>query len=407
MKTLISLSALFLSVILLQLSSGSLGPLDALSGSELNFSASQIGLLGSSHFLGFFIGCLWAPRLTGVVGHSRAFTTFTAMGAIGALLHTMSENPYAWMTMRIASGVCIAGCYTVIEAWLNAKVTNETRGRTMGAYRVADMSASLCSQLMISYLSPAHYVSYNILAMLCCLALLPLALTTSRPPEIVRAPRLRPLLAVRCSPLAVAAVLSAALPSAAFRMAGPVFGERIGLTQGEIAGFLAVFVLGGLLSQIPAGWLADKYDRRHVMIGLSAATVGTGMAMTAAAGLDPQTVMAAAFLFGLTSFPIYSVAAAHANDFVDGDQRVELTASLIFFYAIGAIAAPLASTVLIEAFGPPAMFVMISVAHVALIAFGVLRMRARPSPERRTRYTWLPRTTFVVGRLIGRGRERA
>ena len=62
---------------------------------------------------------------------------------------------------------------------------------------------------------------------------------------------------------------------------------------------------------------------------------------------------------------------------------------------------------MIEAFGPPVMFVMISVAHVALIAFGVLRMRARPSTERRTRYTWLPRTTFIVGRLMGKGRERA
>ena len=83
MRMLISFAALFLSVALLQLSSGGVGPLDALSGIVLGFSTTQIGLLGSAHFVGFFIGCWWAPRLMGSVGHSRAFAAFTASGAIG------------------------------------------------------------------------------------------------------------------------------------------------------------------------------------------------------------------------------------------------------------------------------------------------------------------------------------
>ncbi|MEM9636398.1 MAG: hypothetical protein AAGA94_02035, partial [Pseudomonadota bacterium] len=132
MRLLISFAALFLSVLLLQLSSGGVGPLDALSGLILGFSKQQIGLLGSAHFLGFFIGCWWAPRLMGSVGHSRAFAAFTAAGAIGLMSHMLIIDPYAWALMRIASGMCVAGCYTVIEAWLQAKVTNETRGRTMG-----------------------------------------------------------------------------------------------------------------------------------------------------------------------------------------------------------------------------------------------------------------------------------
>ena len=53
MRTIISFAALFLSVILLQLSTGGVGPLDAISGLTLNFSTEQIGLLGSAHFIGF------------------------------------------------------------------------------------------------------------------------------------------------------------------------------------------------------------------------------------------------------------------------------------------------------------------------------------------------------------------
>ena len=57
MRLLISFAALFFSVILLQLSTGGVGPLDVLSGLQLDFSRQEIGMLGSAHFLGFFIGC--------------------------------------------------------------------------------------------------------------------------------------------------------------------------------------------------------------------------------------------------------------------------------------------------------------------------------------------------------------
>ena len=43
------------------------------------------------------------------------------------------------------------------------------------------------------------------------------------------------------------------------------------------------------------------------------------------------------FLFGLTTYPIYSICAAHASDFVEGYRMISLSASLIFLYASGAI----------------------------------------------------------------------
>ncbi|MEM6308265.1 MAG: MFS transporter, partial [Pseudomonadota bacterium] len=221
MRLFISFAALFLSVILLPLSSGGVGPLDALTGLEAGFSKTQIGLLGSSHFVGFFIGCWWAPRLMGNVGHSRAFAVFTALGAIGLLGHTLLTDAWAWAIMRVASGLCVAGCYTVVEAWLNAKITNDTRGRTMGVYRIVDISASLLAQLMIGALTTVEvYLAYNLLALLCCASLLPLALTKAVPPIMGSAPRLRPLLAFKRSPLGVAAVIVAGLATASYRMVG-------------------------------------------------------------------------------------------------------------------------------------------------------------------------------------------
>ncbi|WGW04879.1 MFS transporter [Tropicibacter oceani] len=405
MRLIISFATLFLSVILLQLSSGGLGPLDALSGFALNFSTTQIGLLGSAHFLGFFIGCWWAPRLMGSVGHSRGFAAFTALGTIGILGHVLTDSPPAWAALRIAQGMCVAGCYTVIEAWLQSKVTNETRGRAMGAYRVADIGASLVAQLLISVLEPAHYASYTLLAIFCSASLLPLTLTRLDQPETPEAPRLTPGLAWNRSPLAVAGVLVSALSGASFRMVGPIYGTEVGLATSQIAVFLAAYVAGGAASQLPVGWLADKFDRRTVLIWLSVAAIGSCILTATATNLSTGWIMANAALFGLTTFPIYSVSAAHAHDFAETHERVELSAALMFWYATGAIAAPWIAAQLIQWYGPPALFTMIGVGHAVLVVFGIIRMRARPAAEERTAYIYSPRTSFTVGRLMSRFRE--
>ncbi|SLN28365.1 MFS transporter [Roseisalinus antarcticus] len=407
MRTLVSFAALFLSVALLQLSSGGLGPLDALTGLAGGFSRSEVGLLGSAHFVGFFLGCWMAPRLMGAVGHARSFATFTALGVIGLIAHTLLFSPYAWAVLRIASGLCVAGAYTVIEAWLQARVTNETRGRTMGLYRVVDMGAAMTAQLMIGALADVEtYVAYNILALLGCCALFPLMVTRSNQPEMPRAPRLRPALAYARSPLAVTGVLAAAVTSASFRMVGPVYGQEVGLSADQIGIFLAAWVGGGALAQFPAGWLADRYDRRWVLIWLSIASVGACAITVAATGSGTGAILLTSALFGATSFPIYSVAASHAHDFATSDERVELSAALMFWFAVGAIAAPLLTSALISAFGPSALFGFISLAHILLVIFGLARIRSRAAPERRTAYVWAPRTTFTVGRLFSRDRDR-
>lgn len=406
MRMLISFAALFLSAAFLQFSSGAVGPLDALNGLEIGFSTAEVGFLGSAHFFGFFIGCWWAPRLMGGVGHSRAFAIFAATGAIGLCAHVIVQNPAWWSLFRVGSGICIAGCYTVIEAWLQAKVTNETRGRAMGTYRVVDMGTSLIAQFMVGALVNLEtYVAYNLLTILCCASLLPLALTKQTQPATPSQTRLRPMMAWTASPLAVAGVLVAALSSASFRMVGPIYGQEVGLGANQIGLFLAAFVAGGAIAQYPIGWLADKFDRRWVLIWLSVAAVASCGITISATQFGTAGVMVTAALFGLTTFPIYSVAAAHAHDFATSDQRVELSAALMFFYALGAIAAPYFSSTLIAWFGPAALFVMISCAHLILVVFGLLRMRIRSAPSDRTRYVYAPRTSFLIGRLLGRSRE--
>ena len=75
-------------------------------------------------------------------------------------------------------------------------------------------------------------------------------------------------------------------------------------------------------------------------------------------------------LFGFITVPIYSVATAHAHDFAESDERVELSAALLFYFALGAIASPIVAALLIQEFGTGAFFVFIASAHFLLAIIG-------------------------------------
>jgi len=403
MRLVLSFAALFLSIAFVQLGSGTLGPLDALSGRALGFTTREIGLLGSAHFVGFIGGCLITPAIMARVGHSRAFAVFAATGAVSALLHPVFESAMVWALLRVLTGATVAGAYTVAESWLQAKATNANRGRVSSVYRVVDLTASLGAQLMIAGLEPAAYVSYNIIACFLCLSILPLTLTKAKAPPSPTTPKLRVLRAIRLSPLAAAGVVTVGLSTSSFRMVGPLYGDVNGLIPGQIGLFLAAAVLGGALAQPVMGHVSDRYDRRKILIVVSMlALASCAYFVTRPVVQSFSELLTASFLFGASSFPLYSVSAAHANDYAEADFVVELNASLVLMYGLGAVVSPLLASELITRFGPAAMFAYIGAAHGALMVFGLWRMTRRPLSATRTPHTYRPRTTMWLEKLMRR-----
>ena len=403
MRLLISLSALLLSTLFVQMGIGSLRPFDAISGQALGFSPVEIGLLASGHFAGFLLGCIFGPYLVRRAGHSRAFAVMAGAAVISIIAHPLIPDAMFWAAIRVLSGFSVAGCYTLIESWLQAKITNDIRGRVFSIYRLVDMSGQIMANAVIATLTPASYVSYNLIAIIMCLAILPLALTQSKEPELPEKVSYQPLFALRISPLAGLGVIVAGLSTATFGSVGPIYAIAVGLDLSQIALFLVVSAVGGMISQLPAGMLADKVPRRSVLLIFSVMASITCLSMmlpvtnTVIGGIALVYVMS--FLFGFTTFPIYSICAAHASDFVDQDRMMTLSASLIFLYATGAIVSPLLAGWIIGVFGPRMMFSLIAAAHVALMAFTVYRNFARPAAQQR-RYAYIPRTSMFIASIL-------
>ena len=110
MRLLISLSALLVSTLFVQMGIGALRPFDAISGQTLGFTPVEIGLLASGHFAGFLLGCSFGPVLVRRAGHSRAFAVMAGMAVISIIAHPILPDAMFWAFIRILSGFSVAGC---------------------------------------------------------------------------------------------------------------------------------------------------------------------------------------------------------------------------------------------------------------------------------------------------------
>ncbi len=403
MRVLISISALLMAVFLVQVSTGTLGPLDALSGLAIGFSRTEIGMIGSSHFVGFIFGCFLSPLLIRRVGHARTFSFVTGLSIIAVLLHPLWENLYFWMLLRVFSGIAVAGAATVIESWLNAKLNNENRSRYFSFYRIFDMSGALVAQALIATLPPAEFMAYSLVAIFLCLSFFPLALTKSVQPALPDHMNWRPFLAVRISPIAVAGVVIVGATGAAVRMVGPLFAFDSNLSSAQIGLFLALFIFGGAISQFPVGFLADKFAKRTLMMALSLSTVLISAIMQfelVTQFLGTYRYFILVFVFGMATMPIYSLAATHANDLCHTNDMTDLSASLIFFFALGAIASPILAGSLIDSYGPNSLFVYFAILHIALFVFGFYRVIRRPVIHFTKPYRYIPRTSLFIAKTV-------
>ncbi len=59
---------------------------------------------------------------------------------ISIIGHPILPDAMVLTAIRMLSGFSVAGCYTLIESWLQAKTSNENRGRLLRACQILDMS---------------------------------------------------------------------------------------------------------------------------------------------------------------------------------------------------------------------------------------------------------------------------
>lgn len=383
---------------------GGLGTLTAMRGGLEGFPEWVIGLIGSSFFAGFLVGSLSSAALIRRSGHIRVFAAFSAIAAIAVLAMVTVVDPWVWVASRFALGIVFSVAATVIESWLNALAESSDRGRVLSVYRIVDLAAVTGVQFLIPALGPGGAEIFIAMAAMFCLAVVPVALSKLASPAPPESSRIHLAAVWAISPVACAGCVTLGLTNGAFRQMGPLYAQGIGLDAEGVALFMTLGIAVGLITQYPLGWLSDRYDRRWTIVG---ATLGAAVGCGVLALTGVESVYIGILLFGAFAVPLYSLSAAHANDFAGPGQYIEIAAGLMLFFALGAIVGPSLSALVMQHFGAEAFFAYIGIVHLLFLVFVAWRMTRRAAPDRalRSRFVALLRTSPVFGRLAGGGRN--
>ncbi len=393
----VSIWALLLGIGLLMLGAGLQGTLLGVRATLAGFPTEVTGIIMAGYFVGFLIGSTLTPRLVTRVGHIRVFGAMASIASIAPLIHAVAVEPVIWTLMRVLTGFAYASLYIVAESWLNDRSTNKTRGQLLSVYMVIMLGSMALGPLLMNTASPDGFVLFIVAAVLVSLAVVPISLTAYPAPEFQANDKLGLRQLARISPLGVAGSMLQGAAAGTMIGLGAVYAQEIGMSLADISLFITAMVLGGMILQWPIGRLSDHFDRRQI---LTAASILAGLVAVAGATLDIETapvLLTIGALLGGLSFPIYSLAVAHTNDFLSPKQMVAASSGLLMAGGIGGMAGPVITGVAMAEFGPAGFFWFLAAAHLSLGLFALFRMtqRATRPLEEQHPYVGVPRTSTI------------
>jgi len=369
--------ALLLSVSLLLMGNGLQSALLPVRASIESFSAIDIGILGSAYFLGFAGGCVFGPHVVRRVGHIRTFTAMATIASCAVLVHAFVLNPVVWWLLRVATGICFAVLYMVIESWLNEKASNENRGTVFSIYTIINLTVVTLGQMMLILDEPSNFMLFSIASILVSLAAVPVALSKSAEPAPIQSTRINFRALYQTSPVGVVGCLVVGLANGAFWALAPVFAGGDSTDVATVAIFMSVVVIAGAVGQWPLGRMSDRMDRRRVILLTSTGAMCAALVLVLLVPSMEMLLLPTAFAYGLFAFPLYSLCVAHTNDFADDSKYVEVACGLLLVYALGAVIGPIVASISMHFIGAGGLFAFTALVHAGLIGFVLHRLRRR------------------------------
>jgi MFS family permease len=369
LSTISSFSSLYLATLLMLIGTGLFNTYMGLRLTAESVSEIWVGALIAGYYLGLVCGARMGHKLIIRVGHIRAFVACAAISTCMILAQMMVDSMPVWLVFRLVSGVVMVTELMVIESWLNEQTENHQRGRVFSVYMVVSGLGTVLGQLILTAYATLDQQPLVVVAACLTLCLVPIALTArSHPPTPVPAPLDIRFFRQRV-PLSLTVIFIAGNLSGAFYGLAPVFASKYGMTTSESALFVAAGLTAGLLSQWPIGWLSDRINRAGLIRFNAMILVLLPALLWGWLTLPFWALVVLSCVFGVLQFTLYPLGAAFANDHVESERRVSLSAILLMTYGVGACVGPMIAGILMSVAGPSMYYLFVSACALVLVAF--------------------------------------
>lgn len=345
-------------------------------GAYEGFSGATMGVVMAGYYMGYMAGSKFVQRIVENVGHVRVFAALASMASTAILMQVVFISEYLWFAMRIVTGFCLAGCYVVIESWLNERADNVTRGSLFSIYMVVSFASMTAGQWLFKVGDPSGHNLFIAASVLMSISLVPLLISNTQVPDVDSSPSLslRKLYAI--CPAGISSLIFIGISQGIMLTMGTVYAKLAGLSNAEIASFMSIMIAAGAISQWPIGKLSDLFDRRVVIFVVSGLATLVCIVLLKIGPNHPHFILIYGLL-GALNLPLYSLAVAHTNDRLESGQMVAASGTLVFTFGIGSIIGPLSLGFVLDFAGASSYFTYLAVVHAFMTLVTVVHVMRR------------------------------
>lgn len=368
-KTIGAFSSLFLATLLLLVGSGLFNTYLGLRLTAESVSEVWVGAIIAAYYIGLVFGARVGHKLIIRVGHIRAYAATAAVVTVTVLTQALIDILVLWIALRFVAGIAMVTQFIVLESWLNEQTENRLRGRVFAFYMVFSSMGTVLGQLSVSLFPRLDTGPLMFVALCSAACLIPVAVTRRVHPAIQVPVPLHYRYYIARVPITLTVMFMAGMMSGSFYGLAPVYGVAQGMNTSQVAVFVAAAVASGLVFQWPIGWLADRISRVGLIRFNSILLALITLPLWGWWPLPYPVLVAFSCLFGIILFTLYPVAAAFANDNVEPERRVGLSAIMYMVYGLGAGVGPLLVGFLMRELQAGVFFVFATACAVFLVVF--------------------------------------
>jgi MFS family permease len=261
-----SLAAVIASMVIVNLVYGLTLPLLSIVLDAQGISKTVIGLsIVAQASAGVLLAPLM-PRLILRVGAARMMQWSTLLAAGTLIALGLWQDVYIWFPMRFLLGAAGSMLWSASEIVINELADEDWRGRIIGVYGSAGAAGFAVGPLILIMTGTDGLLPFVVTAAFVIAAGLPLFWLRNEADADGHdsQPNLRRIF--RLVPHIMLLNLTYAAAVEAYIAFFPLFGLHIGLDEARSLSLLTTFALGGVVLQLPLGWLADRMHRRRLLL---------------------------------------------------------------------------------------------------------------------------------------------
>jgi MFS family permease len=358
---------LCLTALLWAFSFGANATLASLWLEQAGFNNTIIGLNTTAYYLGIALAAILVPWAMQRFGAATLWLGLI-LSAVTAAAFPWGGGLVGWFPLRMLNGAAGALSLIPLETFVNRQSTPERRARNFGFYAVAVAGGIALGDGLALQLAPSQPRLAFVLGGLASLAALVVALCW-RPRMGGTAEEVlgnQPLAFGRHF-LAFGSGWTQGITEGIMVALLPLYLLATGRNNDTVTFLMGGLMLGVVLAQVPAAWLADRLGRTTVLLGCHAITILGALCLMAPGNLPWLAFWL--FAVGACSGATYPLGMALLGERTPAPALGRASAWFLAINCLGSQIGPLVAGAAVDRFGPNALFPVGAIA-VGLVLVG-------------------------------------